>query len=480
MGLRETIAALVDAIRVGAKARSRSMVGVLVGLGVLEIAHAALAHAASGLSPFVSTTIASWGEVRIALRAAQSAGPAWGPAFERQPTFLLSGALYEFAIAVALFRLVPPAYVWQRRVLLGSSLGALANVTERALTGSVRDYFEITLGPSQWPTFNIRSVVVLLGACFFGALVIARFFGRQRRPPGEARGELHDPLYEHRTLLRAAVALVTFALALGLAAPEITPIRQVFSETPLYVDRSGKLHEEFELSSHLIESFVGRGPPEVWYEVRGRARLLCQLAALALLCLRLVPAAAVCWFGLRWIPSRPVEVIFLRAFARDRESMRLLRRLRRRLGRSVRVTGVTRPGERYRWRDLLLLWVFPFAALGDMGQVMAGGHSVFLDENWMDGIRRAFGQARATVFDVRTMTDALAWEISRSLEILGSARTYFVGADVTTINQTLSTLKRLDVVALDLDQSRMYREDNVGSLATTLRGIHEQGSPRVS
>lgn len=53
--------------------------------------------------------------------------------------------------------------------------GALGNVTDRILSGSVVDFLDFHLRNAHWPAFNLADVSIFLGvACIIGAALVAK------------------------------------------------------------------------------------------------------------------------------------------------------------------------------------------------------------------------------------------------------------------------------------------------------------------
>ena len=441
----------------------------VVGFGLLELAHTSLAHLAAPYDYFRPLVLFAWGSFHVQLAGVRNPGEAFGALQENgvaRIVVLATGMALFAAFADLLRRLIPDTYRWQRRALLMGASGGLGNAMERLLTGAVRDYFLIARGDFAWPAVNLFSLALYGSVLPFLLLLAARLFGRHRVPPHAPEGRLYDPLYERRRSIRALLSLLG-AMFLLVAATSVvsaaSALRILVCSASIYRDQNGDLGgPPSNFPSWMVD---GTG----WHELGRRERIGEVVVRVLLLCWRFVPPALIAWLIFRWVPSRRMEVIFLRAFSRDRESHRLLRRLRGGLGRDARITGVTRPGERYRWRDLLLLWVFPFAVVGDLGQVMAGGHTIFLDKDWTGGVKLALGGARAAVFDARTITEALAWEIGQSIGLLGAQRTFFVVGTEGPAAELRAAVKQASGSAADLDLARCYREGELGSLVAALR-----------
>ncbi len=63
--------------------------------------------------------------------------------------------------------------------------GAVGNLIDRLLYGSVADFFEIRLGSFHWPAFNVADSAITIGAAF---VVLELLLGR-RQPAGPIAGQ---------------------------------------------------------------------------------------------------------------------------------------------------------------------------------------------------------------------------------------------------------------------------------------------------
>ena len=45
--------------------------------------------------------------------------------------------------------------------------GALGNLVDRLMIGSVRDFIDVHVGPYHWPTFNVADMAICIGAAIF-------------------------------------------------------------------------------------------------------------------------------------------------------------------------------------------------------------------------------------------------------------------------------------------------------------------------
>jgi hypothetical protein len=117
------------------------------------------------------------------------------------------------------------------------------------------------------------------------------------------------------------------------------------------------------------------------------------------------------------IPRRPIDCVFLRAFAADRESDLLLRSIRRKVGRQHRITGVVAPTEKKRIARALLVFIMPISfSASNITQASAVRHTVYLTGSWQDGVDQLLHAANVAVIACRTTTQNLAWELRGRLK----------------------------------------------------------------
>lgn len=96
-----------------------------------------------------------------------------------QPFVPYLTALVAFGL-VALFAWRLHTYSWPIRIVFGMILGgAIGNLIDRQLYGSVTDFFDFGIGALRWPAFNIADASIVCGVLF-----LALYFWMQ---PQEAR-----------------------------------------------------------------------------------------------------------------------------------------------------------------------------------------------------------------------------------------------------------------------------------------------------
>ena len=67
-----------------------------------------------------------------------------------------------------------PDEQWQVRIALGFQLGgALGNLTDRLVRGSVVDFVDLNFWPlGQWPIFNLADAAIVTGTSLLALLII--------------------------------------------------------------------------------------------------------------------------------------------------------------------------------------------------------------------------------------------------------------------------------------------------------------------
>jgi len=195
-----------------------------------------------------------------------------------------------------------------------------------------------------------------------------------------------------------------------------------------------------------------------WFDLRRAAANTYQIAvvigtnALIIGALSVGPALLFWYF----IPSRGMDVLYLRSFRADRASWKTARHLRRALV-PFRLAGVVDPQEARRLFHLLYWLLYPFMfALGDLSRVNATRHNLFLEGDWRVGIKAGFSCVRAAVFDCRMVTQSLAWEIATGVGMLSPKRMFFIttpGVSPLELQRSLTPTEGpaspLDAVPLD-------------------------------
>jgi len=381
---------------------TRLVVTFLLAAGLAVLHHAIWHYAMSAGPGFVRPLLPPSSSLVLSLRGISYQTNPFGASI---PLLTLSAGLVSSALLLGLsltmLALIPSAYKVQlaaTELFLASAIAKNSEVVIRTLTTTRPNiaYFDIAVGKLRPFSFSIYEVVFWLALAFLYLLVLLRFF---RLLPGQRKaaagagiiGLLRDPLRENRRPLKVMLGI---GLALGAVVIAANGLLG-------FLDMRGKT---------------------------GLATLLAAVGSLVLgsLAISLGPQILL-W---RMIPTRAIDVMYLRSFRLDRQGWATLRRLRRKLGRRVRLSGVVDPKESRQLRYLLYWLTNPFMfALGDQGSINATRHNTFLEGDWKQGIRGALSHSRLAVFDCRTLSENLLWEIRTGLGILGPGRVFFIFPD---------------------------------------------------
>ena len=90
-----------------------------------------------------------------------------------KPIFLVLSALAALLVLAVYF--VGEEEGWLKRFALALILGgALGNIHDRVVHGSVVDFIDIGLGAYRWPIFNLADIAVTVGATLLGLAYLRR------------------------------------------------------------------------------------------------------------------------------------------------------------------------------------------------------------------------------------------------------------------------------------------------------------------
>jgi hypothetical protein len=243
--------------------------------------------------------------------------------------------------------LLPSSWKVSTAIHSYSSLAAsvCVNAAEYLILGVNTNYllFQFTISgwTCKWYVVSLPGAVIVLVWLYIYLLAALTSFGRRSRSGDEPvlRGTLIDPYYESRHALKAFFAAVVLNCLLGVVA-DITKI-----------ENNGWSHWRVD---DLAESLG-----------------------------RLLAGGAILIFLWRLIPTRPIDVVFFRGFQGDRAARRTLKKLRKALGKTIRLTGGNNPSGRRSFAQVVLsIWQPFFFALGDHVNASAFRHNVFLVGHW--------------------------------------------------------------------------------------------------
>jgi signal peptidase II len=92
--------------------------------------------------------------------------------------FLIGVSSIVMLILVALIWRLPQGTATINWIALGLILGgALGNLYDRALRGTVTDFLQVFLGSYEWPSFNVADSAISVGACL---ILLDMWIGRPR------------------------------------------------------------------------------------------------------------------------------------------------------------------------------------------------------------------------------------------------------------------------------------------------------------
>jgi lipoprotein signal peptidase len=359
---------------------------------VIGAVHAALSIPARGLDSFTRDRIFDSALVRFDYLRLENSGAVFGAfrsSLGQRLVPVLFRSLSALALAGLFLSLVPRCYTLQLIALTCIIGPSLIGGGEQLLFGYQLDYFQIGFGGLVFPAFNAADAARAFGWVLLYALVLLRFFRRlpePRRAPGE-QPAFGDPFFEQRKPLRVFLGLF---LLIGI---------------PL-----------------VLLQCAG---------VLGQASskdLFAAVFSLAVNAFTVVLVLAI-WF---MIPQRPIDALVLRGFAADKRGWPVMRRLRRSLYPDLRLSGVVDPRESRRIARLFYWLLMPFVfGIGDMGRVNAFRYNVFLTDDWQADLKSLFTRVRYAIFDCRTVTPNVAWEMSLARGMFPPERVFFLVANHT-------------------------------------------------
>jgi lipoprotein signal peptidase len=386
------------------------LVAVLLAIAVV---HAAFAAPAQRLNPGEVTRIVNAGFVQVDFVHVENRGVAFGlfqGVLWQRLLPALVGGLFAVGVSALFLSLVDQHYTLQLIALSCIVDSAFVHMGERLLSGYQLDYLEIGSGPYRFPVFNAADVAGTAGWLLLYGAIILRYFRWLPEPRGAQNGEggLQDPFYERRNTLRVGLG---FFIGWGAAVVLIEYTYLLFAGY-------------FTLSGHkavLNQPETGSPMASVFPTVLNTLMLLAGIAV---------------W---RAVPKRPIDALFLRSFGADERGWSAVKVLRKLLQPRIRLSGVVDPKESRRLVYLLYWVLMPFVlGIGDMGRVNAFRHNVFLTERWKEDLESAFPKVRVAIFDCRTITPNVAWELDFALKTLARRNVFFlVGNDVVALQREL-------------------------------------------
>jgi lipoprotein signal peptidase len=413
----------------------KAVILVAVLLSII-VAHAALSALTQGISQWDSTLIINAAGIHVDLVHHKDYGVAFALFEGRLWQGLLSASISAFfalGLLVLFLSLVHRRYTFQLIALSCIVDASFVRAGERFLLGYNIDYFRIGFNHYFFPDFNAAGLagtagwLLLYGGIFLRYL---RWLPEPRTAQNEEEG-LHDPFYERRRAIRAMLGIF---IGWGTA---VVLIEYTYLLLAGYLAASGR---------------PGILSPEEY------GTPMAAVFSAALNTLTLIASIAV-W---RMIPKRPIDALFLRAFGADRNGWSAVKKLRKLLEPSLRLTGVVDPKESRRLVYLLYWVLMPFVlGIGDMGRVNAFRHNIFITDRWKEDLERAVPKVRFAIFDCRTITPNVAWELDFALKTLARRNVFFlVGNDLTALHKEL---KSYGSVALEGGQC--FSVANLGKLA---------------
>ena len=126
----------------------------------------------SHLLPGQPRELCAWTSPIFQLTYTTNTGTAFGLFPGLKDVIVVVAALVIAAIVVYQHQL--PDEQWQGRVALGFQLGgALGNLTDRLVRGSVVDFVDLNFWPlGQWPIFNLADAAIVTGTSLLALLII--------------------------------------------------------------------------------------------------------------------------------------------------------------------------------------------------------------------------------------------------------------------------------------------------------------------
>lgn len=334
------------------------------------------------------------------------------------------GAFFALGLSALFLTLVDPRYRLQLTALTLIPAPSLIKACETLLFGYRLCYFQVGFGHYAWPAFDAADVAGFGGWVLLYLIVILRFFRwlpEPRRAPGEEPGFV-DPFYDRRKPLRWFLGIV---IGIGI----------VF----------------------VLAQFVGVLTSQEQNDSRVSTVFVLAFNALSLLLMVAV------W---RMIPDRPIDVLVLRGFGGDTRGWPVMRCLRKSVRPHLRLSGVVDPKEPRRAAHFVYWLLMPFVfGIGDLGCVNAFRYNVFLTQNWQADLKRLFSTVRYAIFDCRTLTPNVVWEISLAREMFPPERVFFLAAGEVA---ELQTRLREFSDKHEVDPSQCVAAANWRILSTTL------------
>jgi hypothetical protein len=128
------------------------------------------------------------------------------------------------------------------------------------------------------------------------------------------------------------------------------------------------------------------------------------------------------WAVWRILPTRMVDILYLRAFKYDQETSRIRYDIHKAIGRKLRVSGIRDP--RRRWpRIIRFMFLYAFALRYSTPRYLnlEAGH------DWKARLWRTLGLAKGALIDVSDLTPYVVAEMRLCYRNMGLARILFIG-----------------------------------------------------
>lgn len=333
-------------------------------------------------------------------------------------------ALSGITLAALFLSLVDRRYTLQLIMLTFIVAPSLTRAGEWLLLGYQCDYFQIRFDGYAFPAFNVSDVAGGVGWLLLYGLVLLRFFRWLPEPQGSLTEEpgFGDPFYDRRKPLRLFLgALMVIGIPLVLLQFAALLLGQIQTD--------GRLASVFWLG---VNAFTVLLVVDVWFA----------------------------------IPNRRIGALVLRGFAGDTRGWPIVRSLQKSAHPSLRLTGVVDPRESRRFTHLLYWLLMPFVfGIGDMGRVNAFRYNVFLTEEWQADLKCLFATVQYAIFDCRTLSPNVAWEINLAREMFPADRVFFLAnCNIEALRKDLAKFQ----CRIEMDSAQFFTVVNWRSLSDTL------------
>lgn len=365
-----------------------------------------------------------------------------------------AGTGIAILIAFGIYLLADVRFGFQHRLLQLLSASLLVRSGESLVSGHVTDYFDLHLGSWHLPAFGFNDLVATLSLLCLYLFAMLKFFkvaprSRVSSVSFESSSSFVDPLFAKRHGLKLLLVVLLTLWLVGSVSFVVSTYFELLREVAT---------REGVFSWQLMPTFGAQ----------------LTLAAMALgLNLLYLAQGIILWLLWIVIPDRPIEVAFLRAFKAEKSAWRTLRHLRRSLRKVARVTGVSDPDESRRLIYLPMWIIFPFMfSVGELSRVNALRNNIFLTGDWQAGINQLFSLMRIAVFDCSEVTENLAWEFERAVEVFGSDQVFLVypvNSSPDAVEQLLAENGVRSGVLDVFPRSQYFAQNEVPTLADKVR-----------